>query len=324
MTRQEAFDEINRIQDEYIDELILLMNDSSYDSIKMINFTSATGTGKTKMMSKLINKLSDCYFIITTLSKGQLHVQIGNSLDKDCKQKNYTVYGSADYRINSVLQANDIISKIPNDMKCVWLRDEGHIRTNRFEELLLNVCHKVINFSATNTHSDIICNFAQTMMLRTVTQTTGTPEDAIEKLLEIKEAHKNVSGYNPCAIFRCVGGDDNLYDLIVDLCESNGLRYIDITEDPYVMSELCEDDNEYDVIINKFKIVEGIDIRRAHVLYMDNQPANNATTIQVIGRCRRNALLYRDDIDIFAPENTDLLKNTRECFMLYRILHLMM
>lgn len=319
MTREEAFQEINKLQDEYIDELIALMNDKDHAMMQMLNFTSPTGTGKTKMMSKLINKFPDYYFIITTLSKGQLHIQIKDSLNEDCNQDNFYVYGSADYKINSKLDAEDIISKIPKNTKCIWLRDEGHIRTNRWDELLLRVCYKVINFSATNTHSDIQCNFTSTMMLRTVNQTNGTPEDAINKLLEIKEAHKNVPYYNPCAIFRCVSGDTGLYNMIVDLCEQHNLNYIDITEDEFVMKQLCEDDNKYDVIINKFKIVEGIDIRRAHVLYMDNQPGNNATTIQVIGRCRRNALLYRNDIDILAPENEQLLNQTRECYVYYNV-----
>lgn len=319
MTRKEAFDEINRTQDFYIDELIKLMNDSKYDSMKMISFTSPTGTGKTKMMSKLINKYPDYYFIITTLSKGQLHLQVRDSLRKDCKNDNFVVYGSADYKINSKLQAEDIIGAIPENTKCIWLRDEGHIHTNRYDELLIKVCYKVINFSATNVHSDIQCNFIHTMMLRTVNQTVGLPEDAIQKLIEIKHIHKNVSGYNPCAIFRCVGGDDELYNQIIKLCEFYNLKYIDITENTFNMAELCEDDNEYDVIINKFKIVEGIDIRRAHVLYMDNQPKNNATTIQVIGRCRRNALLYRNDIDIMADENKELLDATRECFVYYNV-----
>lgn len=317
--KKEAFAEINRLQDEYVDELISLMNNPNYDSMKTIDFTSPTGTGKTKMMSKLINKMPDCYFIITTLSKGQLHIQVRNSLTKDCNQSNFTVYGSADYRINSKLDAEDIIGKIPDDTKCIWLRDEGHIRTNRFDELLIDVCYKVINVSATNMHNDIQCNFTSTMMLRTVNQDTGTPYDAICKLLEVKEAHKNVAHYNPCAIFRCVGGNDELYEHIVKICEENNLSYIDISENSFNMAELCEDDNEYDVIINKFKIVEGIDIRRAHVLYMDNQPTNSATTIQVIGRCRRNALLYRNDIDILAPENEELLKQTRECYVYYNV-----
>ncbi len=319
MTREEAFTEINEIQDFYINELINRLNTPDYSMMKTINFTSPTGTGKTKMMSKLINKLPEYYFVITTLSKGQLHLQIKENLKKDCEHQNYTVYGSADYKINSRLDAEEIIGKIPQNTKCIWLRDEGHIRTNRYDELLLDKCFKVINFSATNTHSDIVCNFTQTMMLRTVNQTTGTPEDAIEKLLEIKEAHKNVPNYNPCAIFRCVSNASWLYDKIIKLCERKKLKYIDITEENYIMSELCEDDNEYDIIINKFKLVEGIDIKRAHILYMDNQPQNDATTIQSIGRCRRNALLYRDDIDIFAAENELLLKETRECYVYYNV-----
>ena len=319
MNKQAAFDEINRIQDEYIDELIRIINTPDYANLKAISFTSATGTGKTKMMSKLINKFPDYYFIITTLSKGQLHHQVRNSLMKDCNYRNFTVYGSADYKINSRLDAMGIIKKIPPMTRCIWLRDEGHIKTNRFDELLLDKCYKVINFSATNQHSDIQCNFTQTMMLRTVNQTTGTPEEAINKLIEVKELHKNVIHYNPCAIFRCVGGNNSLHDIIVDLCIKHGLKYIDISNEPFTMSVLCEDDNEYDVIINKFKLIEGIDIRRAHVLYMDNQPNNNATTIQAIGRCRRNALLYRDDIDILAPENEELLKGTRECYVYYNV-----
>lgn len=318
-TKDVAFAEINGLQDFYIDELISMIGDPKYKIMKSINFTSATGTGKTRMMCKLIDKLPDYYFIITTLSKGQLHKQVRHELEKNCKYDNFYVYGSADYKTNSKIQANDIISKIPKGVPCIWLRDEGHIKTNRFEELLSDVCYKIVNFSATNMYADIQCNFVSTMMLRTVKQSTGKPEDAIKKLLEVKETHKSVHGYNPCAIFRCVSGDDELYTHIISLCDTYGLKYIDITEDAFVMSELCKDDNEYDVIINKFKIVEGIDIRRAHVLFMDNQPGNVSTTIQLIGRCRRNALLYRNDIDILASENADLLKATRECYVYYNV-----
>ena len=319
MTKQEAFNEINKLQDEYVNNLLGLINSQDYSMMKTIDFTSATGTGKTKMMSKLINLLTDCYFIVTTLSKGQLHLQVREELAVDCKQDNYYVYGSADYKINSKLDAEDIIGKIPENTKCIWLRDEGHIKTNRYDEILMDVCYKVVNFSATNAHSDIQCNFTQTMMLRTVNQISGTPADAIKRLIEIKKVHKKVKGYNPCAIFRCVSGNAKLRKEIVALCKKNNLKYIDINDDPYVMAELCEDDNENDVIINKFKIVEGIDIRRAHILYMDNQPENNVTTIQAIGRCRRNALLYRDDIDILDPKNENLLKETRECYVYYNV-----
>ena len=320
MTRQEAFLEINRTQDQYVDELIERLEDRNYQDLKVINFTSPTGTGKTMMMSKLIDKLPDnkYFFIITTLSKGQLHDQVRDSLQKNTSHNNFVVFGSCDYKTNSRLKANDIMSLIPEGSYCIWIRDEGHIHTNKFDEVLMDKCYKVINFSATNKDaSGVQCNFAHTMMLRTVHQQTGTPEDAIFKLLEVKDAHKFVNGYNPCAIFRCIS--DNLLQRIIKLCEDNFLKYINITEENFNMSDLCEDDNEYDVIINKFKIVEGIDIRRAHVLYLDNKPGNVATTIQVIGRCRRNALLYRSDVDILSKENKKLLEETRQCYIYYNV-----
>lgn len=123
MTKKEAFAEINKIQDYYVNELVKLMNNSKYESMKTINFTSPTGTGKTKMMSKLINIYPEYFFVITTLSKGQLHIQVRDNLDKDCENNNYIVYGSADYKINSRLDAETIISKIPINTKCIWLRD---------------------------------------------------------------------------------------------------------------------------------------------------------------------------------------------------------
>lgn len=319
MTREEAFRSINETQDDYVNQLVNYLSCPENQATKAVYFTSPTGTGKTMMMAKLINRLPDYYFIITTLSKGQLHIQTQNTLNTYCNRNNFNVYGSMDYKINSRLNANEIISRIPPYSKCIWLRDEGHIKTNKYEELLADKCYKVINFSATNIYSDIQCNFTHTMMLRTVNQQTGTPEDAIRKLMQIKEAHRNVKNYNPCAIFRCISGDETIYNLIVSLCEQNNLKHIDLSEDEFQMAELCKDDNEYDVIINKFKLIEGIDIRRAHVLYMDTQPQSDATSIQAIGRCRRNALLYRNDIDILSPDNEKLLKETRECYVFFNV-----
>lgn len=318
MTREQAFKEINETQDYYINELKNKIEDPKSSSFMEINFTSATGTGKTKMMSKLMNLMSNYFFIITTLSKGQLKKQIEKSLKKDSKFDNFIVYGNCDYKINSKLQSEDIIASLPIGKKIIWLRDEGHINTNRFTDLLINNCYKIINFSATNQYSDIKCNFTHTMMLRTVHQTCGTPEDAILKLLEVKKQHEKVKKYNPCAIFRIVD-KKTFEDDIIKLCQTYNLKYINITDENYEMEELCEDDNEYDVIINKFKITEGVDIRRAHVIYMDNQPSNNDTTIQVIGRSRRNALLYREDIDIFEKNNKKLLEETRQCYVFYNV-----
>lgn len=318
MTKEQAFKEINETQEFYINELIKAILDSTNDCFKTINFTSPTGTGKTNMMSLLCNKMPEYYFVITTLSKGQLNTQIRTNMKKLVKQDNFVVYGLCDFTANTKLQANEILSRLPKDKKIIWLRDEGHINTNKWQEIINNACFKIINFSATNKEdSGIKCNFTNTMMLRTVHQDIGTPEDALDKLLEVKKQHKKVKGYNPCAIMRCL--DTNIEERIINACNERNLSYINITTDNFDMSDLCKDDNEYDVILNKFKIVEGIDLRRAHVIYMTNEPSNIATTIQVIGRCRRNALLYRNDIDIFTSENKTLLKNTRQCYVYYNI-----
>ena len=317
MTKEQAFKDINETQEFYVNELIKYLLDKNNNCFKVANFTSDTGTGKTKMISLLCNKMPEKYFVITTLSKGQLQHQIRNSLNKDIKQDNFVVYGLQDFTANTKLQANEILVKLPKDRDIIWIRDEGHINTNRWQEIINNRCWKIINFSATNKEKGIRCNFTHTMMLRTVSQQEGTPEDALDKLLEVKKQHKNVKNYNPCAIIRAL--DKDIEDRIINDCKERNLSYINITEESFDMSELCKDDNEYDVIINKFKIVEWVDLRRAHVLYMTNEPSNPATTIQIIGRCRRNALLYRDDIDIFEPENKKLLQNTRQCFVYYNV-----
>lgn len=317
MTRDQAFKDINSTQEYYVNELINALNNSNKDCFKEQNFTSDTGTGKTKMISMLCNKMPDKYFVITTLSKGQLQHQIRKNLARDIKQDNFVVYGLCDFTANTKLQAEDILARLPQNKDIIWLRDEGHIHTNRWQELINDRCWKIVNISATNKEEGIRCNFQHTMMLRTVNQQEGTPEEALDKLLEIKKQHKKVKNYNPCAIIRCL--DDKLTQRVINACIERHFKYINITEEDFDMSDICEDNNEYDVIINKFKIVEGIDLRRAHVLYMTNEPTNSATTIQVIGRCRRNALLYRDDIDIFASENKNLLKNTRQCYVYFNV-----
>lgn len=315
MTHEEAFKDINETQEFYVDELISALYDKSRDCMKEQNFTSDTGTGKTRMMAMLCNKMNGVFFVITTLSKGHLQEQIRKNLRKDAVYGNFVVYGLCDFTANTKLQANDILEKLPKEKKIVWLRDEGHIKTNKWQELINERCWKIVNISATNSESGISCNFSHTMMLRSVVQQEGTPEDALDKLLVVKEQHKNVPNYNPCAIMRCL--DEATTERVINGCIERNLNYINITTDSFDMSRLCEDDCQYDVIINKFKIVEGIDLRRAHVVYMTNEPNNVATTIQIIGRCRRNALLYRNDIDIFS--DAKLLHDTMRCYAFFNV-----
>lgn len=342
MTREQAFKDINETQDYYVNELIKKLHDPRYNYMKKISFCSPTGTGKTKMIAKLINKLPNYYFIVTSLSRGGLYNQIAENLRDDCIYDNYVVYGVDSLKNNTHLTKEHILNiintKIAEGKTCIWIKDEGHRETNNWE-FLVNICFKTILFSATLANPDIRCNFTHTMMLRQVEQLTGTPEDAILKLIEVKNQHRNVPNYNPCAIFRCVKNrvrknnsndeydfendeyDINMVELVISLCNKYKLSYRYIVGGQQdIVRDLCNDDNDCDVIINKFVITEGIDIRRACVVYLDNIPGNVATTIQVIGRCRRNALLYNYDttnVDILDIKNAKLLEDTRICYAFY-------
>ena len=321
MTKDEAIKEINDTQDFYVDELIKIIKhiNKDFDELKEVDFTSPTGTGKTVMMSKLINKMPDYFFVITTLSRGQLRIQIEDGIRKRISnQDQVLVFGLNEFTKNTKLQLQDFETMLSGKENIVWIRDEGHIATNRWQEVLRNRAISIINFSATNkSNNGIQCNFTHTMMLRTVSQQIGTINDAIERLIIVKNSHKGVPNYNPCALFRIM--NDDLANKVCDLCKIYNLKAINITEEDFDMSSLCEDGNEYDVIINKFKITEGIDLKRCHVIYMDNKPGNESTVVQVIGRARRNALLWRDDINILSQNNKKLLEDTRQSYIYYNI-----
>lgn len=326
-TKQKELDLINSLQDEYINELIDKIDSQELHdkAMKYINFTSPTGTGKTIMMCKLVQKRPNDFFIITSLSRGHLYKQIESSIYARCNSRNVRVYGASSFTKVSHLSDDNILHDITSfmqqcpDAHLYWLRDEGHIATNNWTQLLEDRCDKIINFSATNKEvGGIVCNFTNTMMLRTVLQQSGDIDAALDQLATVKKSHKMVKGYNPCAIFRLV--TSQYEDTIIQKAKKYHYKCITLIDNnDYNMEALCQDDNEYDIIINKQKIVEGIDIRRAHVIWMENQPSNPATTIQLIGRCRRNALLWRTDIDILAPDNAPLLKNTRICYAFYNV-----
>lgn len=322
-TKQEEIALINQKQDEYINELINFIE--THKEEEVIPFTSPTGTGKTRMMDKLINSVfgQKYFFIITSLSRGGLYKQIEESLDSHCLHKNYKVYGSSDITATTIFRPEDAweeILKASNKRPLIWIRDEGHLQTNNWSKLLKDKVEYIINFSATNAVPGIECDFSETCMLRTP-QLIQSPEvaDALDKLLEVKKQHAKVPHYNPCAIFRCIN-NPTLHDIIVEECAKRNLSVIDLNEDDEVqLADICKDDNSYDVIINKMKIVEGVDLRRAHVAYLGNVPKNPDTIIQFMGRCRRNALLWRNDIDILDEKNRDLLKATRDCYIYFNV-----
>lgn len=322
-TKKREIQIINSIQNKYVKQLIKTLDDSA--SVKEVFLTSPTGTGKSKMIAKLIN--SDWgkkrFFVITTLSRGDLNIQLNDSLQKDCNSDDFIVYGSSQLTATTLLRPEDVQTTVrekANNRPIIWIRDEAHIETNNFKIALENMYEHIVNVSATNSIQGIECDFSATCMLRTpVVEKTGDVSVALDKLLEVKKQHAIVPHYNPCAVFRCIN-NPTLHDQITTECEKRGLKYIDLNEDDTVsMKELCQDDNEYDVIINKRKIVEGVDLKRAHVMYLGNIPSNPATIIQFAGRARRNALLWKNDFDIFDERYSDLYNSTKNCYIFFNV-----
>lgn len=132
-TKKEALLEIIQTQDEYVREIKRLVEnpDLSVSSLKEINFTSPTGTGKTIMLAKLINLIPDYFFVVTTLSKGQLRVQIANKLAQLVNGNNYLVFGLNEYTKATNLQREEIESRIDGgvllgDTKVLPTRSQLH------------------------------------------------------------------------------------------------------------------------------------------------------------------------------------------------------
>lgn len=318
-TKAEELKYINQLQDQYVDELICHIESKENEVFKETNLTSPTGTGKTEMIAKLINKKPDWYFIITTLSHGQLNKQVESAVKQRCTGDNYKIYGVSSFTKASILSNKDILADLPSDKKVIWLRDEGHRNTNNWSELLEEICFKIVNISATNkSDNGVVCNFTDTMMLRTVKQQEGDINDALQKFIEVKKAHDKVKNYTPCILFRVVSAETAKQ--IMSLCIEKHIRCISLVGyDDYDMSDLCKDNCDIEAIIYMQKMDVGIDIRRAHVIWIQTKPKNATTTIQCVGRCRRNALFWRDDIDILAPKNRALLEKTRICYAFYKI-----
>lgn len=323
MDKKEQIKLINAIQNSYVEQLekIIKRKVETKDEFYEINFGSKTGTGKSIMITKLLNNCSDLFFMITTLSRGGLNQQLKRTLEEKSIHSNFVCYGSCDLTANTRKDAediwNEILEKNSNNKPIIWLRDEGHIKTNVFSTAFKKKVSVIVNISATNINqNDIDCNFTDTIMLRhPKLYTMAHFDDAINKLLEVKEQHKKVKNYNPCMVVRCL--DENISKDLRKSAEAKGLKCIDLNDDNFKMLDICDDDSEYDVIINKMKIIEGVDIRRCHVIYIQNNIGKDSTNIQLVGRSRRNALLWRDDIDIFSKENEELLKQTLISYIYY-------
>ena len=322
-TKEKEINLINSLQDNYVKELIKRIEKEQ--ELEAINFTSPTGTGKSVMMKKLISSEwgKNYCFLITTLSRGGLHHQLRSSIGEEILASNCIIHGDKDLTAKTIFREEDLYLEIEEMSKgrpLIWIKDEAHIEQNNWDNALKDKYIKKINFSATNEKTDIECDFSTTCMLRTpVLEKNPNVTAALDKLMEIKNEHKIVKDYNPCAVFRCIN-NETLRDIIKEESALRGLKWIDLNErEGYDIQELCDDNNEYDVVIQKLKVQEGVDIRRAHVIYLGNVPENHKTIIQFIGRGRRNALLWRKDFDIFDLKYRDIFESTKRCFIYFNI-----
>ena len=163
LTKEQEIALINEKQNYYVDKLIDILYSEESKLIKTINFSSSTGTGKTKMMASLFNKLHDRYFVVTTLSRGQLHKQVTQDIKAFARDDNFFVYGLHDYKSNSKLTADEIIARLPIDKDIVWIRDEGHINTNKWQEILekrddLDIKEVIVYDAVSDKHIRIKCD----------------------------------------------------------------------------------------------------------------------------------------------------------------------
>lgn len=179
-----------------------------------------------------------------------------------------------------------------------------------------------INFSATNFGNIGLMTDTNKFefMLRRDIKMCGKIEEALNKLLEIKKIHQNVKDYNPCALFRIF--NNTMRRNVKKKCKNFNLNYVDLNDrkskDIIKISDLCKNNNIYDVIITKNKITEGIDLQRCHVIYFGNYPKLN-TELQTIGRSKRNALFWKEDFDIFDPKNLRIAEETKKCYIFFNL-----
>lgn len=324
----EKIKKINNIQKYYAKKLAQKILNGSFKIFKEIDFTSETGTGKTYMMAYFMQYMPDDYFfVITSLSKAQLHKQIENKLDEilTIKTKKYAVFGNCD--INDAIflkKRKKISSQIPKNKKIIWIRDEGHIENICWKTYLYDEVKVLytINFSATNFGNIGLATDTNKFefMLRRDIKMCGKIEEALNKLLEIKKIHQNVKNYNPCALFRIF--NNTMRRNVKKNCKNFNLNYVDLNDrksnKDIKIVDLCKNNNIYDVIITKNKITEGIDLQRCHVIYFGNYPELN-TELQTIGRSKRNALFWKEDFDFFDPKNSQIAEETKKCYIFFNL-----
>ncbi len=204
-----------------------------------VTFKAPTGSGKTYMMFKIMERLleqdKDIIFIVSSLSKSDLAYQNHEKFTSFSRNSSlvlpyyievettsqqtpfiplgYNVYslGRDKYKKGTKLMQGAFLSFIDeikkHNKKIVLIKDECHQATNNLDQLKQNFW-KVLNLSATPSVTQITCQISNkeavdAKLIKKISSDVKDTDDirvAFNKLKEIKKEYNNSFHINPCLI----------------------------------------------------------------------------------------------------------------------------
>lgn len=212
-----------------------------------VTFKSPTGSGKTYMMFKIMERLlekdKNLIFIVSSLSKSDLAYQNHENFVSFCKNKSIvnpyyidvettpeeTLYIPLDYNAYSLgrdkykkgtkLMQGAFLSFIneikQTKKKIILIRDECHQATKNLDELKeKGIFWKILNLSATPNVTQITCEITNKeavdakLIKKIESSKSENIHEAFDKLKEIKEEYNNGLHINPCLIIQ-ISNKDN-------------------------------------------------------------------------------------------------------------------
>ena len=212
-----------------------------------VTFKSPTGSGKTYMMFKIMERLlekdKNLIFIVSSLSKSDLAYQNHENFVNFCKNKSIvnpyyidvettpeeTLYIPLDYNAYSLgrdkykkgtkLMQGAFLSFIneikQTKKKIILIRDECHQATKNLDELKeKGIFWKILNLSATPNVTQITCEITNKeavdakLIKKIESSKSENIHEAFDKLKEIKEEYNNGLHINPCLIIQ-ISNKDN-------------------------------------------------------------------------------------------------------------------
>lgn len=279
---EESVRELNQQQDKYVNQIVDRIHNVINGNIisSDIQIAAKTGSGKTKIIHKLVDKLPNFFFYCTTLSTGSLAKDLSKELlaCPNCEVRGLSSITKATKTFTKEIETQFIKKMKAEYDYVVWIRDESDYGSTIFESLLnSNYIDIVINFTATpNKPVDIKIDYtdsAQNIYRENTIISSKNFNDGIGQLKIVKKAYadKGISKreYNPLMIVSLPTNTNQEARVleIMEACEKAGLKVISILDEVGCPEYLKVDNCDVDVIINCHKISRGVDIPRAQIFY---------------------------------------------------------